>query len=134
MLRLDAPGQPGWNRPCRYVALQSLLAEQLGISEAQASSQLQQLLLLLPGLPLRLRAMRLQQVSRLLGDVATVGVVLAQLKGIFPAADVELLLLSDPALILDMRQSDCGLTSLQEEVEELRELLPGVDTDRWATV
>ena len=70
------------------------------------------------------------QVSELARDVGGVAAALVQLRRIFPRADLAVLVVADPGLLLEALRESGAMERLEEEAEVLRALLPGVDIDR----
>ncbi len=105
---------------------QRVVAEQLQVSEEAVEERLRQLALLMPTLQQKLTGMKPTLLAALAANVPAVAAAMLDLKDIFPDADVSKLAVRQPALVLGF-----DMARLRGIAEELRELLPRLNVDRW---
>lgn len=102
--------------------MQRVAADELGIPDDELEARVARLALLLPDIPAKLPSMPPALVARLAAAVGDLPARLVQLKQVFPGANVALLAMRQPELVLGF---DMG--RLEAIAAELRQLLPNLN-------
>ncbi|KAG2446366.1 hypothetical protein HXX76_000952 [Chlamydomonas incerta] len=106
--------------------IKRVASDELGISDEEMESRLQQLGALLPGLESRLGKAPPKLVARLAANIGQVAVRLLALKALFPQADLSAMVNNRLGLLLDD-----DMAQLQAAEPRLRQLLPDINVDRF---
>ncbi|GIL52045.1 hypothetical protein Vafri_8009 [Volvox africanus] len=133
--RPAAPWQVGWQMNERNVywnddlktrLIKRIASDELGVSDGEMDERLQQLGALLPGLQSRLARAPPKLVARLAANTGEVAQRLLRLKIAFPQADLSTMVSNRLSLLLDD-----DLVSVEAASGRLRELVPGINVDRF---
>ncbi|PNW77033.1 hypothetical protein CHLRE_10g419500v5 [Chlamydomonas reinhardtii] len=106
--------------------IKRVASDELGISDEEMESRLQQLGALLPGLESRLGKAPPKLVARLAASTGQVAVRLLALKELFPQANLSAMVNNRLGLLLDD-----DTAQLQAAATRLRQLLPDINVDKF---
>lgn len=115
-----------WGDDLNARLIKHIVARNMGLSEEQAQQRLLELASLLPDLAAKLPLMKPQLLARLASNTRAVAQGLLQLKEVFPKADVGVIAVRCPGLVL----GDVPLGQVQEAAQKLRQLLPNSEVDK----
>ncbi|GLC45449.1 hypothetical protein PLESTB_000617100 [Pleodorina starrii] len=115
-----------WNDDLKVRLIKRIASDELGISDSEMDERLQELGTLLPGLQARLAKAPPKLVARLAANTGEVAQRLLRLKIAFPQANLTHMVNNRLGLLLD---DDLG--EVEAAAGRLRELLPGINVDRF---
>jgi hypothetical protein len=117
-----------WNADLKARLVTRVAGQAAGLAgEGEAEAALLQLSLLLPSLGSKVGGMRPDLVAALMAQVHALPAALLRLKEIFPGADVGVLAVRRPELVVG---GEAALDAVERAAGELRALLPRLDVDR----
>jgi hypothetical protein len=116
--------QPGWDEEGKMRFCVRVVADELGLGEAECGARLGRLFTIAPGLERRVldREVRMADIVRMAANVPDVAVAFVRLKEILPEADLSKLVQNKPAMLLK------DPADVRRKVNEFREKCPKL---RW---
>jgi hypothetical protein len=114
-----------WNEEFKIKLLKRAAADELGWADEELEAKLIRLQTLLPDIQSKLAAMRPDTITSLVTNIDNVAASLIQLKLIFPGANVSVLAIRQPYLVLGF-----DMKKLEDIAAQLRRLLPRLDIDK----
>jgi hypothetical protein len=120
-----------WTSDLKLRLIKRIAADECGIDEAEMDIRLAMLTNLLPGLEQKLASAPPKMVAQLAADPNNVASRLLALKDIFPDADLSRMVNGRLSLLLD---DDLSLEEISQAAESLREQLPTIKTDIFASL
>lgn len=114
-----------WNAALKAGLLKKVAAYDIGITDHEMEETMRRLQTLLPDIENKLPHMKATVLGSLVANIDLVALSLLQLKEIFPGANVSLLAVRQPFLVLGF-----DMNRLQVIAKELQSLLPNLDIDR----
>ncbi|KAI8469812.1 MAG: hypothetical protein J3K34DRAFT_422489 [Monoraphidium minutum] len=118
-----------WNDDLKARLIRRVASEQLGVSEADLDARLAEVVCLLPDLRGRLATAPADMVVRLAATTHEIAGRLLRIKAAFPRADAGAMVGNRLDLLLDPPEE---LPDFEGAAARLRELVPGIDADRFA--
>jgi len=116
--------QPGWDEEGKMRFCVRVVADELGLGEAECGARLGRLFTLAPGLERRVldREVRMADIVRMAANVPDIALAFVRLKEILPEADLSKLVQNKPAMLLK------DPADVRRKVDEFREKCPKL---RW---
>lgn len=120
-----------WSDDLKLRLIKRIAAEECHIEEEEMDSRLAVLLTLLPGLEAKLASAPPKMIAKMAADPSNVASRLLRMKEIFPDADLSKMVNGRLSLLLD---DDLSLDEISEAADALRESLPSIKTDVFASL